>query len=122
MEVRIRNLLGSPCKVAVYGGMMRFHVTGCLYRPSQSAIAALNALGYGVHLYPDHSLDVSVQTMVPWDMPDEELEQACDNALTRMESLAGGAQATSSAWNAGHSESRWDWEMSVADQALVKEG
>lgn len=122
MELKRRMLAGDPCTVAVYGGMMRFLVTGCLYHSSRCTVAALNQLGYGVESYRDHSLDVSIQTMVPWDLPDSELEEACDRALNRMEWLAGGAQVSSSAWYAGQSESRWDWEMSPEDQALLREG
>ncbi|WP_191396191.1 hypothetical protein [Flavonifractor sp. An306] len=120
MELKKRMLAGDPCTVAVYNGKMRFLVTGCLYRTSPCIVAALNRLGYGVQSYRDHSLDVSIQTMVPWDLSDSELEEACDNALNRMEQLSGGAQISSSAWYAGQSKSRWDWAMSPADQALLE--
>lgn len=121
MELKIRNLAGDTCSVAVYDGRMRFLVTGCLYRPSQSAIAALNKMGYGVKLYPDHSADFTIQYMIPWDMPNDALEEAYEEALNRMEALSGGFQVCSSAWNAGHDSADWDWAMSKADQALIKE-
>lgn len=121
MEIRTRHLAGNICCVAVYNGLMRFCVEGSFYEAPQNLDdrAAQNRLA-ATH-YTDGSVSICEQTLIPWETPDEKMALLCDETLNKMEALLNIPYGclSSSSWNAGHTDKRWDHLLTDAEQHTI---
>ena len=127
-EWKTRKLAGNKCKVAVYGGMMRLHTESGFASTQLSAMELSEKLNTGVDFgttvtrYKDGSFTVGTQRLIPWDMPDDDIQKLVDEIDTSLEEALGlpvGESVTSGSWNAGHDETTYDMLLSNQEDCLI---
>ena len=124
-EIKERTIFGDHCFVEVFhGGKMRFLSTGTLCAVSKLDIKKAKESGIYVERYPDMCADFSIQCLIPWETKDEDMAALHDEMLNRIERVLGleESSVSSSAWNAGHSDTKWDHIMTEEEQRIVQQG
>lgn len=122
MEHKNRMLAGDVCTVEVYDGMMRFWVSGSYSYVPDDAEWKADAHRMMVERLEDGSALVSTQSLIPWNTPDDKIIELQDAALNAIEEVLGIPSdcLTSSSWNAGHNDRRWDSLLSEDERAILQ--
>ena len=124
MKRKNRMLAGDACTVEGYDGMMRFWVSGSYSYVPDDAEWKADAHRMMVERLEDGSALVCAQSLIPWDTPDDKILELQDAALNAMDTALGIPSdcLTSSSWNAGHNDRRWDSLLSADERALLQRG
>lgn len=99
-----RILAGDDCIVEVYDGRMRFSVRGSYVSLPWDAELKADMHRMLIERYEDGSAAVIVQSLIPWDTPDDTLDTLMETTLNSIEEILGvpSESLTSAAWAAGY--------------------
>lgn len=119
MEIKEKRICGEKVMLATYGGMMRFYVNGSFNRIPDGN--AGNGGKYHLIRHSDGSVEIELQTLVPWGLSDFKLSKHMDLELNRMEKVFGiedGCLSTSS-FHAGSNSDRFDYLMNEEERNVI---
>lgn len=119
MEIKDKEICGRVVKVHIYGEKMRLYVNGTFYPVDTAAHSVPEHLR--VTPLVDGSCDVCTTILVSAKLTSDELDEMADRILNQFEDELHIPSdcLSSSSWNAGHQEDKWDALLPAEDREYI---